>query len=254
MGFALVSFHAAPNLGKARGVGFTITTYNKAAKYPLPKDPTILGHGYGRRGSTPSSIVIHTTNNARKNTALVGERDFLLDSADVSAHYLIGKDGTIVQFLDPRAYLAWHVGVAISAYQNAFSIGIELHVSVGEIPTQVQKDATAWLCSVLMLQFNILPDHIDTHRAVARPVGRKSDPEGWSDADFYAWRGQPPIVPARRYRVKSCKVWQRPSLDGPLAADYPSGTPVQIDKIYANGAGHLANGDGFVNMRDLEEV
>lgn len=241
---------------KARGVAHQIdtTSYNKAAKWPLPKDPTILGRGYGRRAVPPSSIIIHTTNNAHRDTAFSGECTFLYNSADVSAHFLIGKSGAIVQLLDPRAYLAWHAGVALEAYQNAKSIGIELHVSVGEVPTQAQKDATAWLCSVLMLQFNILPDRIDTHRNVARPVGRKSDPEGWADADFYAWRGQPPITPARKYRVKACKVWQRQSLDGPLAAEYPSGTPLDIDKIYANGAGHVATGVGFVNMRDLEEI
>ncbi len=42
----------------------------------------------------------------------------------------------------------------------------------------------------------LLTDYLDgtldreTHRAVAWPLGRKSDPEGWSNAAFYQWRKQ----------------------------------------------------------------
>lgn len=163
------------------------TTYNKAARYPLPAPPA-LGHGYEARKQPPSSVVVHTTNNANKGTAFAGEADFLFNSPDVSAHYLIGKDGRIVQFLDPRTYAAWHAGSAIGPWLNQYSIGIELHVSLGERPTQAQRDATAWLCGRLMAEYGFASDRIETHRYVATPVGRKSDPEGWPNAEFYQWR------------------------------------------------------------------
>lgn len=163
------------------------TTYNKAKRYPLPAT-SALGHGYEARQAPPSSIVIHTTNNSNRNTAFSGEADFLYTAGNVSAHYLIGKDGRIVRFLDPRPYAAWHAGAALSAWVNQRSIGIELHVSVGEVPTAAQKDATRWLCGVLMSEFGFASDRVETHRYVATPPGRKSDPEGWPSADFYQWR------------------------------------------------------------------
>jgi N-acetyl-anhydromuramyl-L-alanine amidase AmpD len=163
------------------------TSYNKALKYPLPAPPA-FGHGYQARKGAPSSVVIHTTNNRAPNTVFEQEARFLLDSADVSAHYLISKDGRIVQFLDPHPYAAWHAGSAIGPWLNEYSVGIELHVSVGERPTKAQRDAAAWLCARLMAAYGFASDRIETHRYVATPVGRKSDPEGWPNAEFYQWR------------------------------------------------------------------
>lgn len=163
------------------------TTYDKASRYPLPAPPA-LGHGYAPRKLPPTSLVVHTTNNQAKATPFASEADFLYTAANVSAHYLIGKDGRIVQFLDPRIYAAWHAGSAIGPWLNEYSIGVELHVSVGERPTQAQRDALAWLCGRLMAEYGFASDRIETHRYVATPVGRKSDPEGWPNAEFYQWR------------------------------------------------------------------
>ena len=57
-----------------------------------------------------------------------------------------------------------------------------------------------------------------------------------------------------RYRVKALPVYQRQELDGPLAGELPSGTQIDIDMLYANGAGHLASGLGFVRMEDVEAL
>lgn len=166
----------------------TITVKNKAATYPL-------GHGYGLRASaTPTSIVDHTTGNKNK-TSFASEVKFLFESPDVASHFLIGKTATegIIQFLDPAKYAAWHAGVARKGFDNEESIGIEMHVSRGESPTAYQIDALTWLCRRLMQQFGISLERIETHRAIAVPKGRKTDPEGWGDAAFYAWRAD--LVP-----------------------------------------------------------
>lgn len=155
--------------------------YDKAARFGV-------GHGYAARPYPPTSGVVHTTNNRNANTLFSSEADYLYKSADVSAHFLIGKDGRIVQFLDPRQWAAWHAGEALTAWQNAHSIGVELHVSVGERPTPAQKAACAWLWLRLMDEFGFASDKIETHRRIATPAGRKSDPEGWPDSDFYQWR------------------------------------------------------------------
>lgn len=237
---------------------FTIDIRNKAAVYPVR-------HGYVMRGqSAPSAIVIHSTNNARPNTAFDGELRFLFDSPDVSAHYLVGKDGRIVQLLDPRAYAAYHAGgrqddgtwTALPAFANPNSIGIELHCSVGEAPTQAQLAATAWLVARLAKQFTIPDPLIETHRAVALPKGRKSDPEGWGDAAFYAWRASlfaaPPPTVATHYRAAGLPIYQRQDRTGPLAGHLAAGETVTLDATYAGGTGHLADGRGFVDLNGLE--
>jgi hypothetical protein len=158
------------------------------------------GHGYGRnigtrdkpkwtawRAKAPSTLVVHTTNNPNKGTKVWNEATFIRDSPDVSCADLIGKDGTIYVIL-PAGMQAWHAGVAVPAFLNEHSIGIELHCSVGETPTQTQKDALAWRVQQYIKTYSLDAAAIQTHRKIALPAGRKSDPEGWSDAEFYAWR------------------------------------------------------------------
>lgn len=156
------------------------TNYRKDTRYPL-------FHGYAGHRGAPTSIVIHTTNNSRPNTSFAGEALFLRDTDAVSAHYLVGKAGQIVQFL-PDELEAWHAGEARAGFGNAESIGIENHVSVGETFTPAQNQALTALVESLMLRWAIPAQRIETHRKIALPKGRKSDPEGWADAAFYAWR------------------------------------------------------------------
>lgn len=165
-------------------------TYRKDTVHPP-------GHGYGRKLSNgkwtgdrilrPSTLIVHTTNNPNKDTKVWNEASFIRDSPDVSCHDLIGKDGTIYVIL-PANMVAWHAGVALAPFTNPHSIGIEIHCSIGEQPTQAQKDSLAWRIRSYIVPCTLQAADVDTHRAVALPKGRKSDPEGWADADFYAWR------------------------------------------------------------------
>lgn len=165
-------------------------TYRKDTLHPA-------GFGYGRqlvggawvgeRMLLMSSVVVHTTNNSQKNTKIWNECTFIRDSKDVSCHAVIGKDGTVNTIL-PDSMVAWHAGVALPAFTNGRSKGYELHCSVGEVPTQTQKDSLAWCIRQDIATYKLGAEDIDTHRAVALPKGRKSDPEGWPDADFYKWR------------------------------------------------------------------
>lgn len=155
------------------------------------------GHGYGRKAITgawvvermllPSSLIVHSTNNPAKNTKIWNECTFIRDSPDISCHDVIGKDGTIYVIL-PASMVAWHAGEALPNFLNARSIGIELHISVGETPTQAQLDSLVWRIRQYIKAYKLVAADIDTHRAVALPHGRKSDPEGWPDAEFYVWR------------------------------------------------------------------
>lgn len=177
---------------------FTIdsTTYDKAKHHPV---------GFGVRHARPTSIVIHSTNNKNKNTFFTAEAKFLFEAANVSAHFLVSKTGRIVQFLDPLTKEAWHAGgqqengtwTAKPDFANPRSIGIELHHSVGDGPyPDEQIAALTWLVRDLMVRFQIPRSLIDTHRAIALPARRKTDPNDWSDLDFYRWRATLDIQPA----------------------------------------------------------
>jgi len=164
-----------------------------------PKSKTYrVGHGYSIRPAPPTSLVVHSTNNA-KPTAFEVEAKFLYASADVSADFLIGKDGRIVQFLDSKKYQAWHAGgrqqngtwTAQPDFANPASIGIELHKSLPDpFYPDPQLDALAWLLQHLASQFGIPPVFIETHGqiAIAGPYVRKTDPHMWPHADFIVWR------------------------------------------------------------------
>jgi N-acetyl-anhydromuramyl-L-alanine amidase AmpD len=231
------------------------TTYDKAAHYEV-------GHGYEPRTVQPASGITHSTSNPNvKNTAFTAEAAFLFSSGAVSAHFLVSKDGRIVQFLDPALWAAWHAGSAQRTYLNKYSIGIELHHSVSDPPYPVaQLDALAWLWSRLMRRFTIPREDIETHGQIALPgpYKRKTDPADWPHADFLAWRQQLPIPDALPsplpYRVRGVPVYQRQSRTGPLAGWLSTGDLVAIDKTYADGGAHLANGAGFVDANALEEM
>ncbi|WP_417588281.1 N-acetylmuramoyl-L-alanine amidase [Pararhodobacter oceanensis] len=81
--------------------------------------------GPRRNGERPELVVLHYTEMASAEAA----RDRLCCAqAEVSAHYLIGRDGTLWQLVDEAAR-AWHAGAG--AWQgrgdvNSRSIGIEL--------------------------------------------------------------------------------------------------------------------------------
>lgn len=225
------------------------TTCVKALTYPLD-------HGYDKRtaGVRPSSIVVHSTN-GKRGSSFSAEARFLFESAAVSAHYLVGKRGEIVEFLNPR-WRAWHAGTAIPAFDNSHSIGVENHHAVGEAWTDAQRSALTWLVQQLMGEWGIAAEQIETHRAIALPPGRKQDPSDWSDADFYAWRmtlGATTVWYRARFQQA---VLEAPRADGAIAlagtAALNAGERIQIDEIRDDGWAHLSNGLGFVPVAILE--
>jgi hypothetical protein len=153
------------------------------------------GHGYGRavranvytaaRAAPPTSIIVHATH-GRAGSATASEAAFLRDSADVSAHYLIGRDGALYRIL-PDDAVAWHAGTVAPGYTNEQSIGIELHAAATEPITPAQRARLADTLRALMARYHISPAQIATHRAAALPPGRKSDPATWQESDFRTW-------------------------------------------------------------------
>ncbi len=127
-------------------------------------------------GSVVDTIVLHHT----AGETLEGTVSWFSSSESrVSAHFTIGKDGSIVQHVSTYQR-AWHAGDSEDIYKrewiNATSVGIEIvHSGTPTAEcTKEQTDAVEHLVSVLVRRFPIRL--ITSHGAVARPVGRKDDP------------------------------------------------------------------------------
>jgi N-acetyl-anhydromuramyl-L-alanine amidase AmpD len=141
---------------------------------------------------TINRIVIHITDGGGKLNGTVSW--FKDPSARVSAHYIVGQDGEVVQMVKHND-VAWHASSA-----NGDSIGIEHearsphewdrklgHTDPGLMPTDQQYCASAALVSWLCNEFNLPLDrtHILGH-SEADPKNPHPDcPNGVWDWDYY---------------------------------------------------------------------
>jgi len=113
---------------------------------------------------------------------------------EVSAHFLVRRDGSLWQFVDCDAR-AWHAGASCwrgRGQCNDDSIGIELEGLEGEYFEPAQYDALRELMPALAKRYPIA--HVAGHEHIA--PGRKHDPGagfdwarlraslGWPDAAF----------------------------------------------------------------------
>ena len=92
----------------------------------------------------------------------------------VSAHFLIKRDGTVVQFV-PCEKRAWHAGVSCHAGRtrcNDFSVGIELEGPDEVAYTDFQYEALFALIGVLRRHYPI--EDVVGHSDISS--GRKTDP------------------------------------------------------------------------------
>ena len=124
-----------------------------------------------------TTIVVHAT----ANSTLIGAVSWFQNpTAYVSAHYVIGKDGRIVQMVKDEDQ-AWHAGK--SEWRgvpnvNDYSLGIELvNLNDGQDPyPETQYQSLVELCQALAHKYNISTEDIVGHYHVS--PGRKTDPRG----------------------------------------------------------------------------
>ena len=113
---------------------------------------------------------------------------------EVSAHFLIRRDGVLTQFV-PVTGRAWHAGVSSfegRARCNDYSIGVELEGADDRPYTTRQYVRLARLCTVLMAHHPaITPQRIVGHSDVA--PRRKTDP-----GPAFDWRRFRRLLAARR--------------------------------------------------------
>ncbi|WP_424990629.1 N-acetylmuramoyl-L-alanine amidase [Fluviibacterium sp. S390] len=129
--------------------------------------------GPRRNGARPGLIVLHYTAMDSAQSAL--ER-LCSTEHEVSAHYLIGRDGTCWQLVR-EADRAWHAGAGAWAGQgdvNSRSIGIELD-NDGQTPfSEPLMARLEALLGEVMANWQIVPQAVIGHSDMA--PDRKSDP------------------------------------------------------------------------------
>jgi N-acetylmuramoyl-L-alanine amidase len=144
---------------------------------PPPQGHGAVGHHPPRRASAKAASSIAWILNA---------------ASRVSYHYLIGRTGEVYRFVAPELR-AWHAGVSeMDGVKdcNNFTIGVcfsNRNDGIEEY-TPAALAAGVELVADLCHRFPaISPERIQTHQAVARPVGRKHDPgPRFPLADFLA--------------------------------------------------------------------
>src|SRR5512143_1087954 len=121
----------------------------------------------------PNLVVLHHTGSDTAERAL---RTLSSPALEVSAHYLVGRDGTVYQLVDERAR-AWHAGAArwgAITDVNSSSLGIEL-VNDGEEPyAEPQIVALLALLADIRQRYRIPAANFIGHADVA--PRRKVDP------------------------------------------------------------------------------
>ncbi len=108
---------------------------------------------------------------------------FYNPASRVSAHYVVGRDGKIVQQV-PEAERAWHAGVSELEGKkgvNDFSVGIEMvNLNDGKDPyPDAQYKAVARIIRHVRSKHKVPDSRIVSHESIARPKGRKNDPMGF---------------------------------------------------------------------------
>ncbi len=127
-----------------------------------------------------SSIVLH-------HTAIHSDEgciQFFHDPASlVSAHFLVGLDGRLYQFVSLE-HRAWHAGSSLlhgTRRLNRTSVGIEITGDGNFVPfTKAQIETTVKLLGVLVAQLDVKAPFIAGHQHIA--PGRKPDPGA-----FFPW-------------------------------------------------------------------
>jgi N-acetylmuramoyl-L-alanine amidase len=146
----------------------------------------------------PNYVILHHTGDDNVAQALATLSQPL---RGVSAHYLIGRDGRVLQLVDEKER-AWHAGVSWWGGQtdmNSASIGIELDNNGAEPFPEAEIAALLELLADIQKRWNLPRSHFLGHADVA--PGRKADPSA-----FFPWRRlaaagfglwcEPPYAPA----------------------------------------------------------
>lgn len=124
-----------------------------------------------------TAIIIHYTG----SNSIEGTISWFKNpTAGVSAHYVVGRDGRVVQMVKDED-TAWHAGRSTLdgiPNVNFFSLGIELVATPDSGFTDKQLASLYSLLEILVVTYKITPERVVGHSFVS--PGRKIDPEGYN--------------------------------------------------------------------------
>lgn len=153
----------------------------------------------------PNYVIIHHTAQDSLQQTL---RTFTVPHAQVSAHYVIGRDGEVYQMLND--YLrGWHAGAGkwgSVTDLNSVSLGIELDNNGSEPFSEAQIHSLLRLLDTLKTKYNIPTANFIGHSDIA-PT-RKVDPSAW--------------FPWKRLSEHGFGLWPSDSLETPPANFNPT--------------------------------
>ncbi len=150
-----------------------------AACAPLPQRATVPVEQWPSPNFNerrPNFVILHHSSNDTADAALATLTN---PARQVSAHYLIGRDGTIYYLVDELAR-AWHAGESYWSGvrdMNSASIGIELDNNGDEPFADPQIAALLALLEDVKTRYRIPTANFLGHGDVA--PRRKSDPSRW---------------------------------------------------------------------------
>lgn len=183
--------------------------------------------GDRRGGLRPELVVLHFTAMADTGAAL----NRLCDpEAQVSAHYLIAREGALYQLVEEEKR-AWHAGEGAwggGGDVNSRSVGIELDNCGGSPFSALQMDVLEILLGQIMARWSIPPQGVIGHSDMAPE--RKADPGRRFD-----WR---------RLARHGLSVWPSPG-DWPLPPDPEAFLSAAQRFGYAPGFGFTPVHDAF---------
>ena len=146
-------------------------------EYPFIASPNFNWRPYGQ---AITCIVLHSTAQPDLQATI---NWFLTPESKVSAHFVVDKDGRVVQMVPVEAR-AWHAGVSTLdgvAGVNDYSIGIEMvNRNDGLDPyPEAQYQAVARIILEAQALYPIPDSRVVSHASIALPPGRKTDPAGF---------------------------------------------------------------------------
>ncbi len=170
--------------GRARRwISAGVLTAALSACAPLPRYTTLPVEVHSSPNFSerrPNYVILHHTTN---NTAEEAVATLTSQLTQVSAHYLVARDGRILYLVD-ELKRAWHAGDSYwggNRDLNSSSIGIELDNNGREPYPDIQIEALIALLGDLAARWNIPPANVLAHGDVA--PGRKVDP-----GELFPWR------------------------------------------------------------------
>lgn len=132
-----------------------------------------------------SAVIVHYTG----SISIEGTISWFQQKASkVSAHYVVGRDGRVVQMVHDGD-TGWHAGRSAmhpalpdgdpkkESNVNDFALGIELVGTNDSGFTDTQMASFYSLLEVLVARYRIVPERVVGHSTIA--PGRKIDPEGY---------------------------------------------------------------------------